>query len=86
MNREQYIEMLKSGQFNIDINVLYEIYNQINRKSMFTFDINTFNQLIREYVQVMGTNGIVEILKNHYDAYFKIIYLRDKQNNIIKVM
>jgi predicted transcriptional regulator len=85
MNREQYIEMLKSGQFNIDINVLYEIYNQINRKSMFTFDVNTFYQLVREYVQVMGTNGVIETLKTYYDSKFKITYLYNKNQQIINI-
>jgi hypothetical protein len=85
MNRDQYIEMIKSGQFNIDVSVLYEIYNKYKIKSAPVFDMNTFYQLIREYVQIVGTNGIIETLKTYYDSKFNITYLYDKNQKIINI-
>lgn len=85
MNRDQYIEMIKSGQFNIDVSVLYEIYNKYKIKSSPVFDMNTFYQLIREYVQIVGTNGIIETLKTYYDSKFNITYLYDKNQKIINI-
>jgi hypothetical protein len=87
MNREQYIEMLKNNQFNVDINLLYEIYKQkAEGKYEIVFDLDNFNQFIKEYAQIVGTSGIIQTLKEHYDRQFEIIYLKDKQNNIVKIM
>jgi hypothetical protein len=44
MNREQYIEMLKTNRF--DISLIYEYYNTFNKNTSFTFDINTIQQLL----------------------------------------
>jgi hypothetical protein len=87
MDREQYIEMLKNNQFNVDINLLYEIYKQkAEGKYEIVFDLNNFNQFIKEYAQIVGTSGIIQVLKDHYDRQFEIIYLKDKQNNIVKII
>lgn len=87
MDREQYVEMLKNNQFNVDINLLYEIYKQkAEGKYEIVFDLDNFNQFIKEYVRIVGTSGIIQTLKDHYDRQFEIIYLKDKQNNIVKII
>jgi uncharacterized protein YeeX (DUF496 family) len=73
MDREQYIEMLKNNQFNVDINLLYEIYKQkAEGKYEIVFDLDNFTQFIKEYVRIVGTSGIIQTLKDHYDRQFGI--------------
>jgi hypothetical protein len=82
MNREQYIEMLKTNRF--DISLIYEYYNTFNKNTSFTFDINTFQQLFMQYMGFGGFN--VDTVREYYDTKFKIVYLHDKTGQIIKII
>jgi hypothetical protein len=82
MNRDQYIEMLKSNKF--DISLIYEYYNTFNKNQSFTFDLNTFQQLFMQYMGFAGFN--IDIIKDYYDIKFKIIYLYNKTGQIIKII
>lgn len=81
MNREQYIEMLKTNRF--DISLIYEHYNMFNKNKSFNFDLNTFNNVFMLYVSATGFN--VDIIKDYYDAKFNIVYLYDKNQKIINI-
>lgn len=81
MNREQYIEMLKTNRF--DISLIYEYYNTFNKNTSFTFDINTFQPLFMQY---MGFGSfIVDTVREYYDTKFKIVYLHDKNQQILNI-
>jgi len=81
MNRDQYVEMLKSNKF--DISLIYEYYNIFNKNQSFTFDLNTFQQLFMQY---MGFGGFsVDTIKDYYDIKFNITYLYDKNQKIINI-
>jgi endonuclease V-like protein UPF0215 family len=82
MNRDQYIEMLKSNKF--DISLIYEYYNTFNKNQSFTFDLNTFNDVFMQYIGFAGFN--IDIIKDYYDIKFKIIYLYNKTGQIIKII
>ena len=72
MNREQYIEMLKTNRF--DISLIYEYYNTFNKNTSFTFDLNTFQPLFMQY---MGFgNFIVDTVREYYDTKFKIVFCK----------
>lgn len=81
MNREQYIEMLKTNRF--DISLIYEYYNTFNKNTSFTFDLNTFQPLFMQY---MGFGSfIVDTVREYYDTKFKIVYLHDKNQQILNI-
>jgi hypothetical protein len=81
MNREQYIEMVKTNRF--DISLIYEYYNTFNKNKSFTFDLNTFQQLFMQY---MGFGGVsVDAVREYYDFKFKVTYLYDKKQQIINI-
>lgn len=81
MNREQYIEMVKTNRF--DISLIYEYYNTFNKNKSFTFDLNTFQQLFMQY---MGFGGVsVDTVREYYDFKFKVTYLYDKKQQIINI-
>lgn len=81
MNREQYIEMLKTDKF--DISLMYEYYNIFNKNASFAFDLNTFQQLFMQYMSFKGFNA--DAIKNYYDIKFEIIRLYDKNQKIINI-
>ena len=81
MNRNQYIEMLKTNKF--DISLIYEYYNTFNKNQSFNFDLNAFNNIFMQY---MGFGGFsVDAIKDYYDAKFNITYLYNKDQKIINI-
>jgi hypothetical protein len=81
MNRDQYIEMIKTNRF--DISLIYEYYNMFNKNESFQFDLDTFNAIFMQYIGLRGFN--IDSLKNYYDDKFKVIYLYDKNQKIINI-
>jgi hypothetical protein len=81
MNRNQYIEMVKANKF--DVSLIYEYYNIFNENKSFTFDLNTFNEILMQYIGFAGFN--VDIVKDYYDAKFNVTYLYDKNQKIINI-
>ena len=62
---------------------IYEYYNIFNKNTSFTFDINTFQPLFMQY---MGFGGfIVDTVREYYDTKFKIVYLHDKNQQILNI-
>ena len=75
MNREQYLKMRRTKQF--DLVVLYQYY--ISKVSKRILDFNSFQQLFSMYLQ----GNIVEITKK-LDSEFKINVLQDKNGKELR--
>jgi hypothetical protein len=81
MNRDQYIEMLRTNKF--DISLIYEYYNMFNKNQSFNFDLNTFNNIFMQYIGFTGFN--VDTIKDYYDGKFNVTYLYNKDQKIINI-
>jgi hypothetical protein len=84
IERHQYIEMIKTGNF--DMNVFYEYYSEFNKNELFKFPINEFNMLFNNYINIIGVNGALNTIRNYYDNKFNIITLSDKEGKLINVL
>ena len=83
IERHQYIEMIKTGNF--DMNIFYEYYSEFNKNELFKFSINEFNMLFNNYINIIGVNGAISTIRNYYDNKFNIITLSDKEGKLINV-
>jgi hypothetical protein len=83
IERHQYIEMIKTGNF--DMNIFYEYYSEFNKNELFKFPINEFNMLFNNYINIIGVNGAISTIRNYYDNKFNIITLSDKEGKLINV-
>jgi hypothetical protein len=84
IERHQYIEMIKTGNFGM--NIFYEYYSEFNKNELFKFSINEFNMLFNNYINIIGVNGAISIIRNYYDNKFNIITLSDKEGKLINVL
>ena len=82
MERHQYIEMIKTGNFGIEL--FYEYYCEMNEKEEFTFSINEFLPLFNQHISLLGTNNAVNTVRRYYDNKFTLRTLLDKNKNIIQ--
>lgn len=83
MNREQYIEMVKTGNF--DVSVFYEYYNEFNANELFKFSLEEFNIWFSQYVGFIGIGSVMNSIRRYYDSKFNLISVLDKNGNIIKI-
>jgi len=83
IERHQYIEMIKTGNF--DMNIFYEYYSEFNKNELFKFPINEFNMLFNNYINIIGVNGAINAILNYYDNKFNVITLSDKEGKLINV-
>ena len=83
IERHQYIEMIKTGNF--DMNIFYEYYSEFNKNELFKFPINEFNMLFNNYINIIGVNGAINAIRNYYDNKFNVITLSDKEGKLINV-
>jgi hypothetical protein len=83
IERHQYIEMIKTGNF--DMNIFYEYYSEFNKNELFKFSINEFNMLFNNYINIIGVNGAISTIRNYYDNKFNVITLSDKEGKLINV-
>jgi len=81
MNREQYIEMVKTGNF--DLNIFYEYYNEFNTNESFKFNINEFQALFNQYISLLGIAGAVNTIREYYDVKFSLVKLLNKDGSLI---
>jgi len=84
IERHQYIEMIKTGNF--DMNIFYEYYSEFNKNELFKFPINEFNMLFNNYINIIGVNGAISTIRNYYDNKFNVITLSDKEGKLINVL
>jgi hypothetical protein len=83
IERHQYIEMIKTGNF--DMNIFYEYYSEFNKNELFKFPINEFNMLFNNYINIIGVNGAISTIRNYYDNKFNIITLSNKEGQLINI-
>ena len=83
IERHQYIEMIKTGNF--DVNIFYEYYSEFNKNELFKFSFNEFHTLFNNYISIIGVNNALSTIRNHYDSKFNIIILSDKEEQLIKI-
>lgn len=77
MNREQYIQMRRTGQY--DFGLFYQYYLQEkNNRDTIPFEI--FVQAFRMYFQING-GVIVELL----DKKFEVQKIEDQQGNLLYI-
>ena len=77
ITRDQYIDMVNNGNYNMEI--IYDYYSIFNTKDEFKFDFNTFVSLLNQYINFVGTNGIVNSIRNYYDKIFNITTITTKE-------
>jgi hypothetical protein len=77
ITRDQYVSMVNSGNYNMEI--IYEYYNIFNIKEELKFDFNNFVSLINHYFNMVGTNGVITSIRNYYDSIFNIVTFTDKE-------
>jgi hypothetical protein len=83
MKREQYIEMIKTGNF--DISIFYEYYTEFNTNELFKFNLGEFHMWFNQYVSFIGMGNVVNTIRKHYDSKFQLASLLNKDGNIIKI-
>ena len=84
MTREEYITMIKTNNFSIEL--FYEYYTKHNKKDEFSVPINVFDNLFRQYIHLVGGGNIVGTIRSYYDVKFNLITVLDKQGNVLIFM
>jgi len=84
IERHQYVEMIKTGNF--DVNVFYDYYSEFNKNELFKFSINEFNMLFNNYINIIGINNALNTIRKYYDSKFNIITLSDAEGKLINVL
>jgi hypothetical protein len=84
IERHQYVEMIKTGNF--DVNVFYDYYSEFNENALFKFSINEFNMLFNNYINIIGINNALNTIRKYYDNKFNIITLSDAEGKLINVL
>jgi hypothetical protein len=84
IERHQYIEMIKTGNF--DMNIFYDYYSEFNENALFKFSINEFNMLFNNYINIIGINNALNTIRKYYDNKFNIITLSDAEGKLINVL
>jgi len=78
MNREKYIQMRKSGQYDFGLFYQYYLDNKDSNKQTLPFEI--FVQAFRMYFQ-MTAKDVVDYL----DKKFEVQKIEDEQGNILYI-
>ena len=78
MDRAKYIEMRKSGQY--DLAWFYEFYLQEKKKEWSTYDFNTFMQAFNMFFMMNGKN-IIE----YTDKKMGVSKIENEQGNLIYI-
>jgi len=81
MNKEQYLNYLKSGNF--DIHIFYDYYKEHNKKEEYNFSIEDFNICFNQFASLRGVNNAIATVKQYYDIKFGIIEVKNKKGIII---
>jgi hypothetical protein len=84
IERHQYVEMIKTGNF--DVNVFYDYYSEFNENALFKFSINEFNMLFNNYINIIGINNALNTIRKYYDNKFNIVTLSDAEGKLINVL
>ena len=84
IERHQYVEMIKTGNF--DMNVFYDYYSEFNENALFKFSINEFNMLFNNYINIIGINNSLNTIRKYYDNKFNIVTLSDAEGKLINVL
>ena len=84
IERHQYVEMIKTGNF--DVNVFYDYYSEFNENALFKFSINEFNMLFNNYINIIGINNALSTIRKYYDNKFNIVTLSDIEGKLINVL
>jgi hypothetical protein len=84
IERHQYIEMIKTGNF--DVNIFHEYYSEFNKNELFKFSFNEFHTLFNNYINIIGVNNALSTIRNHYDSKFNVITLSDTEGKLINVL
>jgi hypothetical protein len=83
IERNQYIEMLKTNNF--DINIFYEYYNEFNKNELFNFSIADFQMLFNNYVGLVGTHNVINTVREYFNNKFNVFYLTDKEGKLLNI-
>lgn len=78
MDKVKYIEMRKSGQY--DLAWFYEFYLQEKKKELSTYDFNTFMQAFNMFFMMNGKNVI-----EYTDKKMGVTKIEDQQGNLIYI-
>lgn len=81
MDRNQYLNYLKTGQF--DIYIFYSYYTEHNKKEEYNFSLAEFHSIFNQYISTCGTNSAIATVKQYYDVKFEIVEALDKEGKII---
>lgn len=83
MSREKYIEMVKTGNF--DLNIFYDYYTEFNTNDSYKFSPEEFQMWFNQYIGFLGTGNVMSTIRNHYDAKYNLASILDKNGNTIKI-
>lgn len=78
MDRAKYIQMRKSGQY--DLAWFYEFYLQEKKEEWVTYDFNTFMQAFNMFFMMNG-KSIIE----HTDKRMEVTKIENEQGNLIYI-
>lgn len=78
MNREQYVQMRRTGQY--DFGLFYQYYLQERNTNRDTIPFEIFVQAFRMYFQING-GAVVEFL----DKKFEVQKIEDQQGNLLYI-
>lgn len=79
MNREEYLKLLKEENYHT---ICYNYYNEHNKKSNMTFDINIFYNYFKLFLHVSGSSPIEKCVR-YYNSKYGIMVIMDKDNKVI---
>ena len=78
MNREQYIQMRKSGQY--DLAWFYQYYLENKDKSKETYPFEVFNQAFNMYFQMNGA-----VILDSLDKKMDVTKIENEQGNLLYI-
>lgn len=81
MDKNQYLNYFKTGQF--DIQIFYNYYIEHNKKEEYNFSLLEFHSHFNQYVSIYGTNNAIATIKQYYDVKFEIVEVLNKEGKVI---
>ena len=78
MNREQYVQMRKSGQY--DLAWFYQYYLENKDKDKHTVPFEVFHQAFNMYFQMNGG-----FILDHMDKKMEVTKIENEQGNLIYI-
>lgn len=80
MNREEYISYLRG---NNTLMIAYKHYVLLGKKPL--LEVGAFGVLLQQWMNMKNINMLDKLISN-YNTYFNIVFLFDKEENLISIL